>query len=235
MREDRFRNAIRELLETMPEVARKIRFLPWIEDGIEASEFSAVRGLILLANLGHSASLIEQQWVVEGSNYPALESLWFLAINNPKDLTRVMSHPTVSDGISDKEAKTVATLHFVLHPDELDKLLDPEQVTLEERTITLPLAGETDITIIRTRPGTDYTMDLLEHAVRSIEEFMGLPFPRRQVIYTFQEALGGGKNLGTHVSIGGDEQNLSGESILAIVAHEASHYYWTGHPPWFGG
>ena len=75
-------------------------------------------------------------------------------------------------------------------------------------------------------------MDLLEHAVRSIEEFMGLPFPRRQVIYSFQKALGGGKNLGTHVSIGGDEQVLSRERILSVVAHEASHYYWSGPPAW---
>ena len=220
----------------MPELATKIRNLPWIEDGIGRTEFSAVRGLILLVNLGHLASLIEQQWVVEGSNYPALESLWFLAINNPKDLTRVMSHPTVSDGISDQEAKIVATLHFVLHPDELDKLLDPERVTLEERTITLPLAGETDINIIRTRPGTDYTMDLLEHAVRSIEEFMGLPFPRRQVIYLFEEGSNLGKpaarNANTHVSILVDEQTLDEESLLALITHEASHYYWGGPTRW---
>ena len=110
-----------------------------------------------------------------------------------------MSHPTISDGVTDQEAKILATLTTAADPvgyylddhDLLDKLLDPEQVTLEGRTITLPLAGETDITIIRTRPRTDLTMDFLEHSVRSIEEFMGRPFPRRQVIYLFVEAPGG--------------------------------------------
>ena len=151
-----------------------------------------------------------------------------------------MSHPTISDGITDEEAKILATLvpaanpvgYFLKDPDLLDKLLDPDQVTLEERTITLPLAGETDITIIRTRPGADRTMDFLEHSVRSIEEFMGLPFPQRQVIYLFVEAPGGGVNLDTHVQIRAGEQVTSGESMFNLVAHLASHYYWGELPIW---
>ena len=229
------RHDLDELRETIPEMAKKIGSLPWIEDGITSAELSAVRGLILLANLGHSASLLEQPWVVEGRNYPALEALWIIAVNQPEELTRIMSHPTVTDGITDQEAKIIATLGFVLDPDLLDKLLDPAQVTLEERTITLPLAGETDISIVRTRPGADHTMDLLERAVRSIEEFMGLPFPQRQAIYLFEEAPSGGnvgENLQTHVSILADEQTLSGELMLSLLAHETSHYYWTGLPRW---
>ena len=80
-------------------------------------------------------------------------------------------------------------------------------------------------------------MDLLEHSVRSIEEFMGLPFPRRQVIYLFVAAPGGGKNLSTHVQIRVDEQLFSSERVragamLSLLAHEASHYYWRGFPGW---
>ena len=235
------RQDIDELGESMPELARKIESLSWIEDGIEGlREFGAVKGLIRLADAGHTARLIEEPWVVEGRNYPALESLSALAINHPETLDKIMSHPTISDGITDQEAKIVATLTTAANPvvyrledhDLLDKLLDPEQVTLEERTITLPLAGETEISIVRTRPRADHTMDFLEHSVRSIEEFMGLPFPRQQVIYLFAEAPGGGIHHDTHVSIRADEQVTSAESMFDIVAHEASHYYWQSVPRW---
>ena len=98
---------------------------------------------------------------------------------------------------------------------------------MEEREITLPLAGETELTIIRTRPGIDGTMDNLERAVRGIEEFMGYPFPQRQVIYLFASAPGGGVNRDSHVHIRADEQHAQG-----IMAHEAAHWYWDVGPRW---
>ena len=224
----------------------KIASLPWIEDGIQGLiEVRAVQGLTSLADTGYTARLIDESWVVEGRNHAALEALNFLKSEHPETLSEVMSHPTISDGITDQEAKVLATLGTAADPvaeflddhDLLDKLLDPEQVTLEERTITLPLAGETELTIIRTRPGVDRTMDLIEHSVRSIEEFMGLPFPRRQVIYLFVAAPGGGKNHSTHVQIRGDEQVRSSERVragamLSVLAHETSHHYWRGYPRW---
>ena len=225
----------------MPELARRIERLPWIQDGIEAvQELHAAIGLIFLADAGHAARLIEEPWVVEGRNYAALEALSVLKSNTPETLDKIMSHPTVGDGITDQEAKVLASLTTAANPvgylledaDLLDKLLDPEQVLLEERTITLPLAGETDITIIRTRSGSDRTMDFMEHSVRSIEEFMGLPFPRRQAVYLFVDAPGGGINLDTHVQIRASEQLTSGESMFNLVAHETSHYYWKGLPSW---
>ena len=72
-------------------------------------------------------------------------------------------------------------------------------------------------------------MDLLEHSVRSIEELMGFPFPRRQLIFLFEEAPGGGAHKDTHVHIRQDEQvdarSFQG-ATLTVLVHEASHYYW---------
>ena len=118
----------------------KIDSLPWIEDGIQGlNEVGAVRGLTSLADTGHTARLIEEPWVVEGRNHPALESLQFLKYDHPETLDKIMSHPTISDGVTDQEAKILATLATAADPvghvlddhDLLDKLLDPEQVTLE--------------------------------------------------------------------------------------------------------
>lgn len=213
-------------------MASKIEDLSWVEDGIRRNEFDAVRGLIRLADAGHAAQLLEEPWVEEGRNYPALESLWHLAVNNTKTLSKIMSHPTIGDGITVQEAKIIATLHGV-DSDMVDTLLDPKQVSVEERTITLPLAGETELTIIRTRPGADLTMDLLEHSVRTIEEFMGFPFPRKHVIYLFDNDIDArGLNYFTHVSIKTHEEVNRKQAILELLAHEAAHYYWRGHTSW---
>ena len=103
----------------MPEMAAKIEDLPWVKDGIARdSGFNAVRGLIRLADAGHLEKIIEEPWVIEGRNFPALESLWFLNGSNPEALSKIMSHPTIRDGITDQEAKIIATLHPFLKFDQ---------------------------------------------------------------------------------------------------------------------
>ena len=218
----------------MPELAIKIGALPWIEDGIEgAAEYRAARGLGLLGKAGYSQRLLEQPWVVNGKNYAALESLWALQLNKPGTLSTMMSHPAIRDGIDEREAKLIAVLTPDSEPDLFETLLDPEHTTLEERTINLPLAGETEISIIRTGPRTDHAMDSLEQAVRSIEQFMGFPFPRQQVIFLFDDALGiRGRHQSTHVSIRADEEFKSQKSMLTLLAHEAGHYYWNNSSRW---
>lgn len=234
-REREVQNAIDELRDTEPELAEEIGELSWVEDGISrGGEFNAVRGLIRLAHAGYATQLLEESWVVEGRNHPALESLWYLAANNPRKLGQIMSHSTISDGINEREANIVATFYSVVdHPDLLDKLLDPEQVTVEERTITLPLSGEMGIAVIITQPMMDNTLDLLEQAIRSIEEFMGFPFPERQVIYLFHSnpRLADGV-YDTHVALGPQTINLSGMWLLRLIAHETGHFYWRGFPRW---
>ena len=77
-RDEQVQNAIGELRDTMPELATRIWDLPWVEDGIDRVEFNAFRGLIRLADAGHLEDLLEEPWVLEGRNYPALESLGYL-------------------------------------------------------------------------------------------------------------------------------------------------------------
>ena len=207
--------------------------MPWIADGIDGGEFNAVRGLFLLVNEGYSADFIELPWVVEGRNYQALDTLWKLAINNPDRFTKIMSHPTIRDGITDQDAKIIATLRQV-EDDLLDKLLDPTVVNFEGRNIILPLTGEMELSILRIGPGADHTMDLVEQAVRSIEEFMAYPFPQQQGIYLFEESGNGpaGVHHSTHVALYVDELTSSKEAMLDLVAHETGHYFWRSPTDW---
>ena len=221
-------DALGELRESLPVLATRIGDMPWVKDGIESGELSAFKGLIELADAGHVARLVEEQWVVGGANYPALESLRSIAIDEPGRLSEIMSHPTINDGITDQEAKIIAVIAPSSPLGLVEKLLDPAVVTVEERAINLPLAGETEISIVRTLPGTDHALDSLEDAVRIVERFMGLPFPRRQVIYSFEDKSSGSGaiNLGSHAKLHINEPGVSREFLASLLVHETSHYYW---------
>ena len=239
----------------MQKLAGKIEDLPWIEDGIDGrAEMKAALGLVRVAEEGYTARLISEPWVVEGSNYAALTFpvTWHylngsVVWNLYDALARVFAYPAFRDGISAQESKilTVASSPGIGRPPEARVTdLDLAGLDLEERTITLPLAQDTELSIIRTGQAGDYAMDGLEHSVRRIEEFMGLPFPRRQVIYLIDDrATGWGKATETHVAIGADElrqgvfsrgsfTSSNKEWILETIAHEAAHYYWRGSPRW---
>ena len=150
-----------------------------------------------------------------------------------KKFRQAMSHPTISDGISDEEATIVATLFSArrYNPDIFDSLLDPDTVTLEERTINLPHTGETQLTIVRIRPGVERTMDLLERAVKDVEGFMGVPLPVSHVIFLPENTVAGGASnaytnmTGKHGWFDTDER--PDVDPLHVFAHETAHWYWS--------
>ena len=217
--------AIDDLRARNSEAAAQIEVLPWIGDGIQSvMELNAVNGLIIMADAGYLAKLVDEPWVVEGRNYPALFnfSTKNISFDPPEMFAWVIHHPALNDGISYQESKIIAS---VGSPDDAVRL-DPESPhTIEERTITLPLAGKVELTIIRTDPERGYPgmMDDLERAVRSHEEFMGLPFPQRQVIYVI--APGAGGNWSNNFVYVGDDYREG--AYYHTIAHEAAHYYWT--------
>ena len=230
---------------------------PWFKDGLSYEEFR------LVGDLGNLARRSEADFlaIIDMPFLKTLDPADFLAVNSLSRLTscsddrayfslecsesepdgvrvskkfrQAMSHPTISGGISDEEAKIVATLFSArrYNPDIFEPLLDPDTVTLEERTIDLPHTGETPLTIIRIRTGSERTMDLLERAVRDVEGFMGTPLPVRHVIYLAENTVAGGaanawSNLnGIHEM---DTDEIPEVDTLHVLAHETAHWYW-GH------
>ena len=128
-----------------------------------------MEGLIDLAWHGgaHFFKVMDAPWVDEGRNKPAMETLGLLARRFHSDFQMVMEHPTISDGITDQEARIVGTLSSGSRHDHslFDRLLNSSGVTLEQRRVTLPWAEEVQLTIVRTRPVAERTMDLFEDAV----------------------------------------------------------------------
>ncbi len=227
------------------EVATSVVSLGWVEDGIEALEVQVIEELSYLANrdAGAAIRIAGMPFVetIEPPDVSAMTSLGQLAAFGPGTFVRVMAHPTVRAGISDDWAPIVATLNGVAKTNSglIDVLLDSSRVTLEQRTITLPLAGEVLLFIIRTGPGAARSMDLLEHSVRSAEEFMNTPLPTNFVSVLYAEAVYGdyaGTNFGTHIAIlpkfDIDDGSRDAEFAGSNNAHEVAHYYWSGNEDW---
>ena len=227
------------------EVASSAVSLGWVVDGIAATEVALIEDIVSIANMdaGAARRIVDMPFLetIEPPDKLAIASLRLLAAFQPEAFLSVMSHAALRNGISNDLAPIVATLNGVVktNPDLVDILLDYSKVFVEQRTITLPLAGEVVLFIIRTDPGAARSMELLEHSVRSAEEFMGAPLPTNYVGLLFADAVSGsnaGANFGTHIAIlpkydvadGSHEAGFVGSTI----AHEVAHYYWSGNEDW---
>ena len=228
-----------------PAIASSFASLDWVRDGIDGPEAYLIRYFAYLvredANVASQVLRMPFLRTIEPADLSAVESLTRLAIFERETFYSVMSHPAVSDGISDRLSPIVATLYGVAetNPALIDALLDPNNVVVEPRTVELPLSGEVVLYIIRTGPGAARSMDLLEHAVRNAEALMGIPLPINYIGMLFEDAVpgsSGGTNFGTHIVFrpeydiddGSAEAELAGRAI----AHEVAHYYWSGNADW---
>ena len=193
-------------------VASSVVSLGWVEDGIENAEVDLIEALASIAdkNAEEALRIVGMPFLetIEPPDISALASLRQLAAFKLDTFESVMSHAALRDGITEDLAPIVATLDGVAETNSglIDVLLDSARVSLERRTITLPLAGDVVLDIIRTAPGAARSMDLLEHSVRTAEEYMDAPLPTKYVGLLYENAVFGssaGTNFGTHIAIRG--------------------------------
>ena len=210
----------------------------WVEGSIGKTEISVIKGIGWITDNDEDAALrviampfLETIEPVDGA---AVYSLGRLASNNPQVLQQVMVHPSLSGGITDEWAKAATAVGLVAatNPDLIDVLLEPGGVVVEERLIDLPLAGEALLTIIGIGERPASGMDALEHAVRSVETLMGMPFPSSSVILVLLH-LAPAFNAGSLIALPAnvDGSPVSGWFEGAII-HEVAHYYWRGNWGW---
>ena len=226
-------------------VAKLTVDMPWFVDGITEMEVEAVRylGYISNDNTGAAERITEMPFLtsIEPVDVSALDALSGLAALREGVFEQVMAHPSLAVGITDAITPVVATLYGVAktNPNLVDTLLDPGNVNLERRSITLPLTGDVDLAIVRTAPGAVRGMSLLEHSVRASEEIMGKPLPTHYVGLLYEDAASGGSagtNFGTHMAIlpeyDVDDGSYKAEFAPHVIGHEVAHYYWSGNADW---
>ena len=231
------------------ELADRLVVKPWVQDDITADEAAVIRDLYLIARAQDEAlepatnakalQLVDMPFLesVERADAPAMESLRKLEGNNTARFLEVMSHPVLSDGITDEEAKAVALLWGTntYKPEYVDDLLTQSGIFVEEKTIQLPLSGEVVLAVFRHRDQVTPSIDYLEHSVTFMEEIMANPLPVNYVALFFTDAIPehvGGKFFRTHIGAK-PHYDLVGTTRWKrtpfVIAHEVAHYYWSGN------
>ena len=215
--------------------------MSWVQDGLSADEVIVVGELTDIsgksfAQRDEAAALriIDMPFLetIDGLDAAAMRSLSGLALWwDQGRLQQVLSHPTLSNGITDDQTVIVAALGIVEkdRPELLGTLLDPEQVTVEGRVVQLPHSGEMTLWVINVSPGAHRTMDILEQLVRTQEGFMAVPFPTSYLVLLVADATrhagGGGPGGVLTVDPGSEEDRY-------LIAHELAHSYWNFAPLW---
>ena len=224
--------------------AERVLQKPWVQDDITRDEGIILRRLYWLVGSTDEGSQ-QRDVAISIIDMPFLDDVTFAearAIWSLENLTRrryqdtfraIMSHPKVQDGIIDQEAKVLSVIRSAAHyaPETIPHLLDGldgnRGVYLEERTIQLPMTGETLLTIVRTQDQTTTAMDYLEHSVRFAEKFMAAPFPTNYIALCFGDATGqsyGAHNWYTHMTMAQHSDGL--EKDARTIPHEVGHYYF---------
>ena len=242
------KDVVQELLYIAPFYVKVFNALirqPWLADNVSDVEFFVIESIRSIAymNEPEAERIINMPFIetLEPPDVAAMTALRQLAHLNPQVFRAVLSHSTLNDGIDDYWAQIVALLYGVstTNPSLIETLLDPNQVTVEERTVHLPLSGDVDLAVIRIEPGAQRSMELLEHSARSAEAFMGEPLPNRYVGLLFAEAVNpgaAGTNFETHIAVRPvydvDDGSQQAQYLISIIAHEVAHYYWRGNQAW---
>ena len=211
----------------------------WIQDGITEDEAGVVDAL----NRSPAVyPLIDMPFLVslEPGDVSAVWSLANLSLRNESLFEYLLEHPALDGGLTDSHTYPVTVISDKMDTFLVDKLLDPDQTSIEFRTSIFPLAGEIELVIIRHDAGSKRSMDLLEYAVSYFEGLHGLPFPSGHVTILFNTELvpNGGFNAGTHMGAqaeyDADNNSYHSKELPGLLAHETAHYYWgrNNDPVW---
>ncbi|MYB77669.1 MAG: M1 family metallopeptidase [Chloroflexi bacterium] len=213
------------------DLIRLLALKPWVQDGLTRVETYVIAHLTGV-NPTQAANILGMPFLehIHDADAAAVGSLTYLSgTAGNYYLQEVLLHPTLRGGITDELAHVVAVLHNMgeFRPDLVVALLDPEQVRVERRTVRLPLGGETILAVVRIGPGSQNTMELLEQAVRSHEEFMGEAYPKRYLgtLAADISPVGGVAYPKGTITIGRDND-------YRLIAHESAHMYWGPFVAW---
>ena len=218
--------------------ATRLASYHWLANGLDTDEADVITMLGSISyETGSGSKFVGMSFLdsIEPADPYALNSLEFLAYEYPAAFHRILSHPSVADGVTDHETAALALLHDVqeTNPDLVDILLDSSKTQVERRDIRLPLAGEVQLAIARTQPGVARSMESLESAVRFAEDFMNEPFPANFVLLLYADAViadysahNTGLNITMHPEFDVDDGSYEADDARLILAHEVAHYYW---------
>ena len=214
---------------------------PWMQDGLTLDLVKVVENLYLAARSlnvpGEEAEMLRVLDMPFLDEIDSLDSLVFLSLSLMEDdIQQVVSQPWLRDGITDDKTDVLSVFYWDQNspPGRWKALLDPGQTVVKKSSISLPLAGDVALSVIwpgasASEEKASRTLELLEQAVRTHEQFMGVSYPENHAIALVSP--GGplaGAALGESRFVVQPEYYGSGE----VIYHEAAHTYWFLSDSW---
>ena len=247
------------IVDADPEFAKDVLGLWWMDGDLAPMERHALKDIWILAtyDLALAKRVVEEPFMEPPFRYRdqyALGSLSALArdrhnarASSDELLAQLTTTAWFSDGIDDLEA---ALLYVIAtSPTAFGQALI-ETPYVAARPVNLPLTGDVELIVVRSTPFPrgDRTLVTMEEAIRSVEGFMGAPFPVTDVVLLITEPeiwtinsgaqlvqhnIGGPEGLyvGAHIRINNTVRGFAVSSLTPIY-HEMAHYYYLHAPFW---
>lgn len=239
---------IGDLVAVDPLLAQKVRRLDWIEDGVNRRE-QELLGLWTRqakSDISYANDLIKMpafRTSVERLDLLAAYSLTDLKNDFPREYKELSKAPWFATGIDDANAPLVHALgRQASFGKYFDDLLGSHKT--ESLVFRTPKGVEVKVYSYTYKGGSSVTfLRRMEDAVAAMEDLVGAPFPREEIIYVF--ALPGedefsGWHLGTHMLLNWQfAESEPNAFILGLLAFD----YWNarysgtthvkGPPFWF--
>ncbi len=212
----------------------------WMPDGVTDSESRAVSALSSIArkDSGLAVRLAEMEFLESPFRMRdgfALSTISRLLGLSKREQVKVTGQTWFTDGLSDDEAALLTVLPRLKTESNAAYEDLIRQPFIQSKTIATPLAGEVTLVVVQDSPfpSNDNTLDLLEDGVRVSEDFMGIAFPKDDVIFllvgVYPETLDFGARYYSHYVI----MSRFLQSFEGITFHELGHYYMNRGPRWF--
>ena len=236
---------------TSDAIFRALLSKSWVQDGLTPEEEEVVGRLSTMASTPVDGTgradaatplqILDMSFLeeIEPLDVAALSALSAIMLSSGKDaLQLVLSHPELRGGITDDWTDFVAVTSLAArYPGLLEIVLDPERTWVDKQVVELLLAGKVGLTVVESRVTDEQyfaldveallePMDLLEHALRTYEEFMGVAFPKSDLVLLVADLEGFGGGEYAHGVIGSRWR-----SSAAVIAHETAHL-WNVTPTW---
>lgn len=142
-------------------------------------------------------------------------------------LAKLTEQPWFVDGLDDEEAALLVVLGYTaIHNQTLYEDLLQSHFT-QNRTISLPLAGDVNIWIIQNDPfpPDEDLLTIIEGTARTAEGFLGLPFPTTDIILLIHD--GRSRYFGSLMAL-----TRYSDGFVGSIPHETAHYYFSAGPTW---
>ena len=241
---------VRNLSEGAHRIIPALFQKPWMRDGLTEVEMDALHLLLYMSenferqDEASALAILDMPFLndsIDQSDISVLRSLNGLRHGFDRSyLGQVLSHPSLSDGITVSDMGLVAFLGHVVsknpeshHPELLDILLDPAQTAIEVRGVSLPRAGNVLVTVVRPYRLGHTTLALLEQAMRVQEEFMLEAYPRTLLTLLLADV-----DKLDELDVRTDTAFLhsaDAQDDFSIASVVAQRYWWTPFPAWIAG